>query len=115
MFGHGETVVILRGTTVDDPYSNEPGTSLDWRSPARNPIEGCAIEPRYSNERESTYSDPIIVGLRVFMPPGTDVTSRDRLEVRGEVYEVEGIPFDWRNPFTGWAPGVEVNIKRLEG
>lgn len=117
MFGrHGETVVILRGTPVDDPYTNEPGTALSWASPERIEVPGCGVEVRLNVDRDGgNYSDPVFLGLRIFMPAGTDITARDRVEVRGEVYEVDGIPFEWRNPFTGWTPGVEVLVKRLEG
>lgn len=115
MFAHGETVVVLRGDTVDDPYSNEPATGLSWDSPAETPVAGCAVAPRYANEGLDPFRPGVIVGLAVYMPAGTDVTARDRLRVRGEVYEVDGEPALWRNPFTGWAPGIEVAVKRLGG
>jgi len=55
------------------------------------------------------------VGLSIYAPIGSDILFTDLLQVRGQVYMVEGDPADWVSPFTGWAPGMEIALKRAVG
>lgn len=69
--------------------------------------------------------DVVTVGLSVYGPPfpwapvaGGDpvtVTPLDRLEVAGVLYEVDGEVADWTHGPFGFAPGVSVSLKRVEG
>lgn len=108
MFPHGETVVILSTTTTTDDYGNTSTEVVQffW--------EPCAVAPRTPNERSALLGPAVIVGLTVYGPPidVLDIDADDQFVVRGEVYEVDGDAGDWRNPFTGWHPGLEVAIKR---
>jgi hypothetical protein len=61
-------------------------------------------------DRDSVESD-----FDVVAPYGADILAGDRVVVRGLTCEVQGRPFDWRNPFTGWAPGTLVRAKIVEG
>jgi hypothetical protein len=31
------------------------------------------------------------------------------------MYEIDGEPGEWRSPFSGWHPGIEVAVTRVEG
>jgi len=113
MFVYGETVTRLRATLVVDPYSGE-ATEEDWSSPDEVDYiagvgPGGSAEP-LSADRRSVESD-----YDVFLPPGADVTARDRLRIRGRVCQVDGDPFDWLNPFTGWTPGTVARASVQEG
>jgi hypothetical protein len=44
--------------------------------------------------------------------PAIELDGDDELVIDGDVYVVEGRPGDWRSPFTGWHPGIEVAVKR---
>ena len=116
-FEFGETVVVLRARRVEDPYSGE--SRLDWDDPLEFPMEHCAVDARAVGEAaepaDNPIRDPIITGRRVFGPHGWDVTPEDRMRVRGEVWDVHGEPFDPVSPFSGWAPGTQVDLKRVEG
>lgn len=114
LFPHGETVTILTGTAAADPYSGEAG-DLNWDDPAEQDVEGCGVQPRTSVEPSQDARTAVIVGLTVFMPAGTVIGPHNRLRVRGDDYEVEGEPGEWISPFTGWAAGVEVAVKRVSG
>ena len=111
-FPAGETVTRLRAPLVTDRYGN---LVRDWEQAERLDIPGCGVAPRTSDEETEQGRQGVIVGIAVYAPTGTDITPHDRMEVRGEVWEVVGEVADWRSPFTGWAPGVVVNLSRMEG
>ncbi|MGC5376432.1 hypothetical protein ACPXAO_23275, partial [Salmonella enterica] len=57
--------------------------------------------------------------LTVYLAYGTDITNRDRLEVldgpyRG-MYEVDGTPAHWLNPYTGLQAGTAVKLGKKAG
>lgn len=112
MFAAGETVVRVRAPLVEDRYGN---LVRDWEQAERLDIPGCGVAPRTSDEETEQGRQGVIVGIAVYAPPGTDVSPHDRVEVRGEVFEVVGEVADWRSPFTGWTPGIVVNLSRMEG
>ncbi len=109
-----ETVDILTATPVTDRYGN---TTYDWTSPTRRSVSRVVVAPRRAADSESRElgRQGVIVGLTLYMPPGTSITAYDRVEVRGEVYEVEGEEGDWRSPHTSWRPGIEVAVRKVTG
>lgn len=111
-FQVGETVSRIRAPLVGDRYGNQV---RDWDNATRVDIPGCGVAPRTSGEETEQGRQGVIVGIAVYAPAGTDIGPHDRLDVRGEVYEVDGEVADWRSPFTGWQPGIVVNLRRVEG
>jgi hypothetical protein len=109
-----ETVTRLRGTEGTDAYGTP---SISWASPAELDIPNTIVAPRMAagDELARHGRQGVIVGLTIYPPSGSDIGYRDRVRVRGAVYEVEGEPGDWRNPFTGDRPGMEVALRRVEG
>lgn len=108
----GETVTLLRRVeTGTDRYGNP---TFDWPLPGEE-LRNCGVAPRATDEPEEIARTPVYQGLTVFAPVGTVVGPHDRLIVRGEVFEVVGEPGDWRSPFSGWRPGVVINVDRWEG
>ena len=114
MFAHGETITRLRGTPVTDPYSGE-ATGLDWGTPGELVIEGCGVASGGSMEPLTDARNSVESDFDVIAPIGVDVTAADRLVLRGLPCQVQGRPFDWRSPFTGWAPGALIRCKIVEG
>jgi hypothetical protein len=114
MFAHGETVTRQRGAPTTDPYSGE-ATGLNWTTPALLDIEGCGVADGGSLEPLQDARNAVDSDFDVILPPGSDVLATDRLVVRGLVCEVAGRPFDWRQPMTGWQPGMIVRAKIREG
>jgi hypothetical protein len=111
-FPHGETVTIVRASaTSADPYGNPVN---NWSGATRTTVTGCAVAPRTSPESGGPDNPVAIIGLLVYAPSGTDIRATDRIEARGETWEVDGIPGDWRSPFTGTEFGVEVALRRSE-
>ena len=113
-FPHGETVTVLTGTPVTDPYSGEQ-TGTDWNNPAAIDVSGVAVEPRPSQEPIQDARNAVTSGFTLYMPPGVVVGPANRVTVRGATYDVLGEPALWRSPFTGWEPGIVVQVGRTEG
>lgn len=58
----------------------------------------------------------LITNPTFYLSDGAPVPSAsDRLEVRGVVYEIDGQPQEYRNPFTGSAPGAVLRLERVTG
>lgn len=113
MFAHGETVTILTAGTVTDPYSGDESES--WDNPTELNVSGVGVEPRPSNEPVQDARNAVISGFTLYLPTGTVIGPQNRVVVRGGTYDVLGEAADWRNPFTGWAPGVVVQVERTAG
>ena len=111
MFTHGETVTILRDTPGGFDQYGDPIPS----STARIDIVGCGIDDRYSTEPTERGRQGVIVGKTILAPAGSDFRSTDGVEVRGKAYVVDGDAGEPVSPFTGWAPGVVVAIRRAVG
>jgi hypothetical protein len=106
-FPFGETIQRIRALPALDPYSDEVTGSI-WVDAPEVDIIGVGVEPRPSAEPLEDARNSVTSGFTLYMPYDSDVTSADRVRVRGVVYEVEGEPSAWRSPFTGWAPGLVV-------
>lgn len=114
MFAHGELVIRQRATPVLDPYSGEP-TDYSWDDPDLLDLPGCGFDPGGSVETSEVGRAPIVTQPTVYADPSADVLAGDRLVVRGRTWEVDGDPADWRNPFTGWRPGLVIKLKAVSG
>lgn len=112
-FRYGEMVTRLRGPGKDQYGDPLPG------DPASTAIGNCALWPRDANaaggNENTDFRDTVITGLMLLTPPGTDVQPTDRFTARGDTWEVDGEPAEWRSPLTGTDVGVLVALKRVEG
>lgn len=113
-FPYGETVQVLTAGTTTDPYSDEDEAE-DWDNPTPVPVSGVAVEPRPSGEPLEDARNQVTSGYTLYMPAGTAITTQNRVTVRGETYKVLGEAAEWRSPFTGWEPGIVVQVERTEG
>ena len=114
MFPFGETVTVLTAGLEEDPYSGEFVPSWEW-TPTGVDVEGVAVESRPSGEPTQEARNAVTSGFTLYFPAGTTVGPQNRVVVRGSTYEVLGEPAEWINPFTGWAPGLVVQVERVEG
>lgn len=112
MFPFGETVQVLSSSSTTDAYNN---TVEDWATPTETAVADVAVEPRPSTEDNRDARNAVTSGFTLYMPAGSVVTAKNRIRVRGDDYAVDGEPAEWRNPFTGWEPGLVVQTKRMEG
>lgn len=113
MFAAGETVTVWSPGSSVDPYSQEPVE--DWENPVPNYVSHVAVEPRPSTEPSQEARNAVVSGFTLYMPTGTAITARSKVTVRGARYDVLGDPAAWASPFTGWEPGIVVQVGRTEG
>lgn len=107
-----ELVEIRRRELLDDD-----GYPLDW---AEAPTTVAAnVEPLSSNDVNGVGVAGELERLKVFLPAGTVINTKDVLLIRGEAYTVTGIPFDWgigrKRRMTRHKPRVVVIVERGEG
>lgn len=114
MFPHGESVTVLTAGTENDPYSNDPVSSWEVE-PTPVVVPGVGVEPRPSDEPTQEARNAVVSGFTLYLPTGTEIGPQNRVVVRGGTYEVLGEAAEWVNPFTGWAPGVVVQVQRVDG
>lgn len=96
---------------ADDWGDPEPS----WANPITRTVYGWA-SPSLT-ETVDAGRNPTEIALEVYASTASlgDVHEGDRMTVNGELYEVDGGAQNYDfGPF-GFAPGVRVNLKRVEG
>jgi hypothetical protein len=79
-------------------------------------VENVTVAPTVPEETREASGAQLLTGCTLYsLPLELEVAKEDRFRVRGVMYEVEGIPQQYRNPFTGHTPGPVVVLKRMEG
>lgn len=113
-----ETVgLVKRGEDAVDSHGNPVPMWAD-----AEPVAVYGYGPRSADGQAESYAqnrDVVTIGLTVYGPPelASQVSPLDRFEVPlgGDVYEVDGEIGDWNHGPFGWAPGVSISLKRIEG
>jgi hypothetical protein len=107
-FPFGQAITLIRRVkAAPDAFGNDTWTT------ATSTVSG-AFNPGTSVELVQG-EDVLTTQPTVMLPPGTQVAAVDAVQVDGDIYEVDGSPNAPVNPFTGWAPGVVVKLKRVTG
>lgn len=102
------TVVRVRGADPD-AYGDPVG------DPDEDELDGCSVAPRTSTDIADRGRQGVVIGLTLLAPFGTDIIHTDQLKVDGVLYDIDGDPGSWKNPFTGWEAGIEVALTRATG
>jgi head-tail adaptor len=102
----GEPVVVLYRQTAYDAAGNAVTT---WR---RVTIDGAAVHLTGGGDAAIGTAEATADTVEVILPPGTPIGTRDRLEVRGLLYDVDGTPTEVTDPQTVARPGVRVIGRR---
>lgn len=97
-------------TGAKDAHGNTLDTWADPISVGVYSIAPATSDEPYENGRES-----IVTGLTVLAPAGTEIDARDLVVIDNEDYTVEGDIANWNQGPFGWSPGVQINLKRVEG
>lgn len=107
-FPYGETVTVVSTTTTTDPLGNSTTTTTE------SPWGPVAVWDRYATEQTDQTRPPVLVGLSI-AGPRVAIDSDDAIIRDGVRYELDGLPQqNTVNPFTGWDPGIVVNVKRAQ-
>jgi len=103
-----EAVTIVRRTKgAPDDFGNDTWTEVGT-------VVRAVMAPGVSSEQIQGRNS-ITIQPSIYVPAGTDVTRIDAVFLHGLKYEVDGEPVTWVHPLTGWAPGIEVKLRRAEG
>lgn len=104
-FPAGQTITLLgNGTATPDEY----GDPVPTQTPKT--VIG-AFDPGGSTENQG--QDTATSQPTVYLPPGTDVSWVDAVQVGGVTYQVDGSPGAWSSPFSGVAFGVVVRLSNV--
>lgn len=89
-----------------------------------NPAEGWmpsvplgiyAFNPGGTEETLFPGHERVISTPTIYVPSDKILSPQDRVNVRGLLYEVQGVTRDFRNPFNSSMNGCSVDLKRVEG
>jgi hypothetical protein len=105
----GKTVTLVRrSVSGQDADGNDTYAEQSIDRP------GCVVEPRNSSELVQG-QDLVIVGLTVYDPDPDPYLTTDLVEVDGERYEVDGLPGNYRSPFTATVGPQQVALTKYTG
>lgn len=110
----GETIIRRRAAPIIDPYSQE-ATGLDWDDVTEFDIPRCAVDPSKTRETFDTNRNAVVTDFAIWTDAVYDITSADRLTIRGLDCRIVGRPAAWANPFNGDVPGMEIFANVWEG
>ncbi len=102
----GERVVVLHRVTT---YEAGSGSAQVRHVPTV--YDSAAVRPLTSSET-TPGSNVTVDTVEVILPPGAQVGARDAMEVRGLIFDVDGVPVDVDTSTSNARPGVRVIGKR---
>jgi hypothetical protein len=108
----GQTVTVYRPGGADAFGDPQPGATHD--------VGPCAVWQNTSAE-DMQGRDTIVTTRTVIAPPGADIGVADLVYLPGDDqakparWQVDGDPARWHDPMSGWEPGVEAQLKRVNG
>jgi hypothetical protein len=116
-----EVVIVHREEPNRDQYGRQTGGGT-----TRAKVDGAIVAPRTAEEVTEAGRVAVPVGKTVYLPARglkaalvvlgePEVDRRDLVEIDSIVYEIDGEPAEWGNPFTDTDWGVEIAAKRVEG
>ena len=107
----GVTAVVERYEAgADDAHGNAAGS---WVEVAI--LHGCAFDPGSSSEPRIPGQDRVVVEPALYAAFDAPVVALDHVRVEDVLYEVEGLPRAWRNPFSGRAAGCVISLRKVDG
>lgn len=91
----------------------------DWSTVGSFALTGCAISAASKTRayETETFERDTLRGITIlFAPSGSDIRVDDTVVFPdGTVWHVWGLPTDFSSPFTGWAPGMQVQLRYFAG
>lgn len=94
--------------------TNSHGNPVDgWKSAVEVGI--YAFNPGTAEDVELAGHDRDIEMPSIYVPSGVVFGARDRVTVRGRLFEVDGATRMYRNPYGPGMDGNQINLKRVEG
>lgn len=104
----GETVTVTR--RIVDGGEDSQGNPTTTESTFT--IDGCAYAPNTAEEDLATFGTRDITGGTLYAPTGTVLLAGDLVEIRGDLFGVEGGSSQWTDPYANEGKGVTVSVRR---
>lgn len=102
--GNSAETVIFRYPVRLDPFRHPiPGTGVDIE------VEECVFAPGAGRENEVHANQLLADGTVFAQPDAPEITAKDQVVIRGEVYEVIEKPRVWINE------AIEIPVRRVTG
>lgn len=95
---------------AEDVYGNETASYG-----AAVVLLGFGFDPGSTSEPRQPGMGRVIVEPTLYGPFNMPFQSRDRVVVRGLLYEVDGVVRQWRNYYSNREAGGVVNLRRVDG
>ena len=108
----GETVTRVRQVADGvDRYGNPTFSEVE------EDFGGAFFAPEQSSSEALAVGRTVVtVSPTLYFPKAwPDIASGDAVRVRGERFEVDGVPADWRDPWGTALGGLVVTLKRVQG
>lgn len=105
--------------TVRVKEADEWGGEDDWGTPFD--VSGCIVYPAESTDVDGRGRDGVVAGLTVLTPSGSVIPHGAQVQVPAPHsdpafwWEVRGEFGAYASPFSGWAPGGQVSLRRGQG
>lgn len=112
-----ETIIRIRAGTKPDPY-NPSASAADWEHTDRIELQGFISSS--SSTQTSGRLDTTVESTAVLTcpDPDTDIRVGDIIHPKADQsrqWRVTGIPSTDMNPFTGWRPTIEAQLREVKG
>lgn len=102
-------VAVFAGA-VDDGFGN---VTAAWADPVDAAVYGWA--PAGTAEPDLSGRDEVTWDLDLYAPPGFPATPADRVWVGGVEFTAVGVAEAFNSGPFGFAPGVRLRLRRIEG
>jgi Phage head-tail joining protein len=109
-FPYSQTITLIQRTLtgVQDEYGN------DTYDETQIEVDYCVVQPSSSAEVVQ-WTEQVSTDIAIFVPYGTVVTELDAFLINGITYEVQGVPQDWRSPFSGNVSPTQIRASVVTG
>ena len=114
-----QTITRIRPVAVTNRYGD---LEADWDNATSLDIVGCAVHPAGTSEDTDPARTAVAIRWNLFLPPGSDIASGDRVTFDGTLYEVDGMPLAWSgssgiaaNGVFGVLDHIAAQLVRVEG
>lgn len=110
LYPSGEDITVTSRTAAStDDYGNATYTT------STRTIEDVPVAPRTSGDVTENGRDGQVIGLTIYPPADCGIVADDEIGVRGGTYRIVGDPALWSSPWSGWDPGLAIDLERVAG
>lgn len=110
IFAHGESVILHR--FVRDDYNAHGQAQPVF---ADEKLDDVAFAPTGGQSPDDGVRERVRWDAAIYVDPGTNVSDRDEVTVRGKRYRVVIPSGDWVDPWFGINFGAEVKLSEVVG